>query len=1460
MKYLRSHDIRIFKSKASNLTNIIRILFTSGIILFSLNGLCDCQFGQFEDYFPEQIQQYQDFIDEDIPGLEDFQDITEIQDGFNPLDQYDNSQACHNSDGEQACIASAGTVRVGKFGRCYCDLPDGRSCDFQYLIAGHCGEESSPGPEPDSECSGTLQGRVADASTGLPISGAVIVPEVASNGGTLTSTTDDSGCYSISRPEISLCPKKVSFYVKCSADGYQPASNMASTDANGDATCDFQLVPLSSTKPDSECTGTLQGRVVDASTGLPVSRAVIDANCKTVCPTTNELGYYSITSPEVSICPGTSRKVDCSADGYQPATNYAPTDSEGDITCDFQLVPLSSPEPEPEPEIYSFTVNVVDAQNNAVEGAEVTVDDWTRGVTGPDGRLTVQLADGDHDANASKDDMGTGYWSGTLNHELNREFAITIPETSSPEPKEPTIRIVSIDPVEGTVLNAGDSVEFTFTVEYDLGDYERGKIKVAVDRFTMGHTDDERAIPDDTRDISTGDSHTGSYTFTLTDNIGLDWSNAYVFADLYASKNDIPIPATVSAFDYKEYPLKAEAASSPEIRFEGTAIEPKLPSAIIGGATSWAVTVDKLISGPQPCITPIDVITYQSTGPIWGSVDKSIEAGDKVEVYGSYITDDKGCRVTLHGSESFYFKKAACSGVVRGHVLDAQTDQPIVGASLECSLYCNGSVTTDVQGYYELGSPACNICGLVYCSVTCSADGYEQQVQSLVTDVDGNGEKDLDFYLQPKKISRVVIQGEVTDRPANIEGKYQVSVLIKKVIQKPIDTMLVSPGKTIVVKDGIKKGSLFDLIKGNCYEFNGSWMDEALWIRHGDPNPLPIDCPDDKEEQEILGCGKILYYDISKGRHFKGDTIRGNMKYKSNVDGEADFSGTLLLKSPSGQVYSGLMNQVTTGRKEDSFGYEKSNPITFMLPSDAALGLYDAKLELRRHDTGELCDETKWFEDQLEVESKDKAPFEEVKFIGTVLTCPDKKTGELHYKIAISNMISGPQLKDQVDVIAFSILEEGPWGDVVGTDILVTNVVEVFGRICGTYSRNPNCVTLNGREEYYLKKLSGIGCDGEISGHVFDAETNLPISDAQVWSDKRRHDGGLSKDDGYYRLLRACPNMNQMLHCQAEGYETERAEVTTDNYGNAAADFYLKPKPPGRCVQKDCEARNQFMGEIKLKDGKFYMEYYSCKCKGDECECSIVERELIGVIRGKVYDANTNMPISDAKVCIMGDICKGCAFTDSMGNYLLSIGQAQGGCSFKPETTYSLRASAGCYKEAVRSETTDKYGNKFGVDFQLPPRPKCKQSDCDKFEKPIGDEYTDNCGDVLQDYDAWECQGCECVNIGKESRKVVPGTKVNHPPWDPEILSLKSVSSKKWAPITIRFKSDDQDHQKIKYYINWDDGTGIRETEFYNPGVEVSSSHAYMRDGNFEVTVKAEDECGMKSSGHLCIIYVTVVG
>ena len=1059
--------------------------------------------------------------------------------------------------------------------------------------------------------------------------------------------------------------------------------------------------------------------------------------------------------------------------------------------------------------------------------------------------ISVAVRDGNHAAEDDYDDF--------------KQIAFTISQESNAEPKKPSIKIVGIDPVEGTTLTAGDSVEFKFTVEYDLGDNDYGKIKVAVDEFTTGYTDAERPVPDSQLDIGIGDTLTGSQVFTLTDTIGLDWSNVYVSADLYAAKKDEPLPATISAYDYKEYPLKADAAPFAEIRFEGTAREFRPgPANMPGSPTSWMVTVDKLISGPQPCTTPIEVVTDQSISPpIWGQVDKNVESGDKVEVYGSYVADNEGCRVTLHGSESYYFKKATCHGVIKGHVYDAQSKQPIKRASLECSLYCNEPRISDDQGYYELGSPACNICGLVYCSITCNADGYESEVLSLVTDIDGNGKKDLNFYLQPKKISRVVIQGEVIDRASCNQNDNRVSVLIKKVIEKPEDTMVIASGRTIDVRSK-ECALILDLLKGHCYEFQGSWIDESFWLQ-SNPLTTPVECTSEEENPEPSGCGKILYYAVSKGKHARGDTILGDMRYKSNVNGEADFSGTLLLRSPSGQVYSGLMHQRTPRYEEDSFGYGKGNSIAVILPPDAAFGLYAAKLELRRHDTDELCDETNWVEDQFEVEGTDKEkqpPFEEVKFKGTIIEHPDIRTGEDYYTVAVNSVLSGPKLNDQVDVCVASIFAKYPqWGN-VDPDILETNIVEVFGRIDRTHSIDRTDITLNGREEYYLKKISGVGCEGEISGHVFDVETDLPIPDAQVSSSKRRHVGGLSQDDGFYSLSRACPNMQQMLYCQAEGYESGSSEATTDDKGNAAVDFHLKPRPGG-CVQKDCQAQNQFEGQPTLKDGKFYMTYRDCKCRRDDCVCKTTEREVEGIIMGDVLDAKTGNPIDGATVCVIGKVCENCVRTDAVGRYILSPGQGQGGCSFQPNTAYDLKAIADCYQSSeTTTVTTSSKGNAFQVNFKLQPKPKCKESNCDMWERPEGPQLTDKCGNVYQDYNAFECQRCDCINVGIEKRKVKDAD--NDPPWDPEILSSTRVSGKKLVPINIKFQSGDLEHDQIKYRINWDDGS-FSETIFFDSDIIVSYWHTYAKGGNFEVTVTAEDECGGKSE-HLCTIFVTIIG
>ncbi len=89
-----------------------------------------------------------------------------------------------------------------------------------------------------------------------------------------------------------------------------------------------------------------------------------------------------------------------------------------------------------------------------------------------------------------------------------------------------------------------------------------------------------------------------------------------------------------------------------EIKFNGTVtgISPTLI-----GAGWWNVTVEEVISGPEPCSNEITVnwIAY----PPWGYIDLNITIGDKVEVYGGYYEDQYGCNVSLNGKEEYYIKK-----------------------------------------------------------------------------------------------------------------------------------------------------------------------------------------------------------------------------------------------------------------------------------------------------------------------------------------------------------------------------------------------------------------------------------------------------------------------------------------------------------------------------------------------------------------------------------------------------------------------------------------------------------------------------------------------------------------------------------------------------------------------------------------------------------------------------------
>jgi hypothetical protein len=91
-------------------------------------------------------------------------------------------------------------------------------------------------------------------------------------------------------------------------------------------------------------------------------------------------------------------------------------------------------------------------------------------------------------------------------------------------------------------------------------------------------------------------------------------------------------------------------SSSEEIKFRGTVTGQSPPQL---GAIWWNVTVDEVISGPQPCSNEITVSVF--IYPPYGYFDPDITVGDKVEVYGKYYAQGE-CYVSLNGKEDYYLR------------------------------------------------------------------------------------------------------------------------------------------------------------------------------------------------------------------------------------------------------------------------------------------------------------------------------------------------------------------------------------------------------------------------------------------------------------------------------------------------------------------------------------------------------------------------------------------------------------------------------------------------------------------------------------------------------------------------------------------------------------------------------------------------------------------------------------
>ncbi len=104
---------------------------------------------------------------------------------------------------------------------------------------------------------------------------------------------------------------------------------------------------------------------------------------------------------------------------------------------------------------------------------------------------------------------------------------------------------------------------------------------------------------------------------------------------------------------------------------------------------------------------------------------------------------------------------------------------------------------------------------------------------------------------------------------------------------------------------------------------------------------------------------------------------------------------------------------------------------------------------------------------------------------------------------------------------------------------------------------------------------------------------------------------------------------------------------------------------------------------------------------------------------------------------------------------------------------------------------------------------------------------------------------------------LVRGKKINH---QPEIPDKPSGPEEGYIGISYSYstKSTDQDNDQIIYGWDWDDGSDIEWTDFYNSGATCTQSHSWSNTGSYDIKVIAEDEHGLQSKEWSLVLTVTI--
>lgn len=567
--------------------------------------------------------------------------------------------------------------------------------------------------------------------------------------------------------------------------------------------------------------------------------------------------------------------------------------------------------------------------------------------------------------------------------------------------------------------------------------------------------------------------------------------------------------------------------------------------------------------------------------------------------------------------------------------------------------------------------------------------------------------------------SPVEFQGEVISEHDYFGRIPTLEIRIDKFLSEPkLDTSIIEVERSDLTDQTIEMGDCVEVI-GCPIKGTEDAKYAGGWLVSGASKPFSVN----EISCEDKACGKILDYDISNGHNYpRGQLILSNMKYKSNLDSAVGFKGILLVKSPTGQVYSNYKNQRTPPNQEDGFGNNKGNAIDLKIPEDASLGSYSAKLELRRSDTDELCDSTDWIENQFTIGYRCVVQ-------GGVIE-KTKKDDELWFKLNIT----------KIDC-------SGSFGHKIGDIISVYyNKYESIGE-CVEVEGGFDPGNYDGSEiDFFATKTpKTITCPSEYSkpqcapGPVGNAQCFDNIAKQLYQSENCEQEWQIVEDCTNYDPSKCCNN-GRCENC-GEGPKPSEGcrDITFRGIVNDVGDITWDCKDwTGGGIAKlwEITVANVEGTPLSSRVIKVYSEDFHCNsadtrvikgsvdgkiAKGDhvevfgcynETESSVTlsgKREYYikiisgckGIISGHVYDYETKQPIpSHAFLCVNlseKDACGACLETDDSGYYEFS--KCPKGL-FCQNMDYSVYCWADNYETQVKTEKTDDEGNK-AIDIYL---------------------------------------------------------------------------------------------------------------------------------------------------------------